>query len=206
VTAPVAFDLDGCLIDSVPAILPSMRVSLDAHGIDVPPDDALTTLIGPPLEAGVRELLGVDAETARSIVRTYRADYRQHMFDRTALQPGVADAVRAIAALRTLCIVTSKPAALAGPILDHLGLLDAFAFVEGPSLDMEAETKAVTLQRAMERLDVAVIVGDRHHDVDAGRACGIATIGVLWGMGDAGELAGADHVVRTPDELVEVLS
>jgi phosphoglycolate phosphatase len=50
------------------------------------------------------------------------------------------------------------------------------------------------------------MVGDRHHDVDAGRAHRLTTIGVLWGMGDRDELSQADHVVSTPEELVELLT
>jgi phosphoglycolate phosphatase len=141
-------------------------------------------------------------------VQAYRADYREHMLERTTLMPGVETAVRAIGAVRPLCVVTSKPALLAIPILEHLGLYDAFAFVEGPSLATETETKDITLRRAMGRVgaEIEVIVGDRHHDIDAGRACGIRTVGVLWGMGDAAELKGADHVVATPDELTALLT
>jgi phosphoglycolate phosphatase len=96
---------------------------------------------------------------------------------------------------------------VATPILEHLGLLDAFAFVEGPSFDVAGhETKSVTLGRALERLAVDVMVGDRHHDIDAGRTHGLRTVGVLWGIGDADELSGADVLVATPDELVEVLA
>ena len=203
----VAFDLDGCLVESRFAILPSLRVALVAHGLPALPDDDLAFLIGPPLEIGVTELLlsiGADPVLAPSIVRAYRADYRQHMLERTMLFPGIAEVVRAVA---TACIVTSKPAAIATPIVSHVGLLDALEFVEGPSLEMELETKVETLARALTRLpSLGTMVGDRHHDVDAGRAHGLRTVGVLWGMGDADELAGADVLVSTPAELAEVLA
>ena len=206
----VAFDLDGCLIESRGAILPSIRVALVEHGLPALPDDEIAFLIGPPLETGFVELLarlGEDVAIAGDLVLAYRADYRQHMLERTTLIPGIEAAVRKIAESRGACVVTSKPAGFAAPILEHLGLLDTFAFVEGPSFDVAGhETKAVTLGRALTQLDVGVMVGDRHHDVDAGRAHGLTTVGVLWGMGDAVELADADHVVQTPDELVELLT
>jgi phosphoglycolate phosphatase len=204
----IAFDLDGCLIESRGAIFPSLRVALAAHGLPVLPDEELSFLIGPPLESGLAELLvrlGQDARQAPALVLSYRADYREHMLERTTLMPGIDAAVRTIAAERGACVVTSKPAVLAAQILEHLGLADALAFVEGPDLTMEHETKTETLARARRRGDVQVMVGDRHHDVDAGRAHGLTTIGVLWGMGDDAELAHADHVVATPDELVEIL-
>lgn len=207
----VAFDFDGCLVESRAAILPSLRVALVEHGLPALPDEDLAFLIGPPLESGLGELLlrlGADVGVAPSLVKAYRADYRLHMKDRTTLVPGVDGALRKIAAARGACIVTSKPGVIAQEIAEHLGLLDAIQFVEGPSLDREAEPKTETLGRALTRLDIGVMVGDRHHDVDAGRAHGLVTVGVLWGMGDAAELgqAQADHVVATPDELVALLT
>jgi len=203
----VAFDLDGCLIESRGAIVPSMRLAWAQHGLPEVDEAALHALIGPPLEVGVRDLLvsiGEDPALASSIVRAYRADYREHMLERTPLVPGVADVVRAV---ERACVVTSKPAVLSTRIVEHLGLLDALDFVEGPSLDMEAETKVQTLGRALERLpSISTMVGDRHHDVDAGRAHGLRTVGVLWGMGDADELRHADIVVDTPAELARVLT
>lgn len=206
----VAFDLDGCLIESRGAIYPSIRVALAGIGLPALPDDDLAFVIGPPLAVGFAELLtrlGEDPSGADALVEAYRADYRQHMLERTTLIDGVASAVRAIIECRKACVVTSKPAGFSNRILEHLGMLDAFAFVEGPSFeDAGRESKVETLARALGRLELGVMVGDRHHDVDAGRAHELLTVGVLWGMGDEVELAGADVVVRTPDELVRALA
>ena len=45
-----------------------------------------------------------------------------------------------------------------------------------------------------------VMVGDRHYDIDGGRAHGLRTIGVTWGYGTPDELrtSGADHIVIDP--------
>ena len=75
------------------------------------------------------------------------------------------------------------------------------------------EAKVHTMAAAIELLDGfdprdAVLVGDRYHDVEAGLAHGIATIGVTWGgFGDRAELeaAGAAAVVDTVDELATLL-
>jgi phosphoglycolate phosphatase len=50
------------------------------------------------------------------------------------------------------------------------------------------------------------MVGDRHFDVAAGRAMGLATVGVSWGIGSVSELrqAGADHIVASPEELARL--
>jgi phosphoglycolate phosphatase len=52
----------------------------------------------------------------------------------------------------------------------------------------------------------AVVVGDRHYDVEAARACGLRAIGVTWGVGDRDELRGADIIVERPAELYALLA
>jgi phosphoglycolate phosphatase len=116
-------------------------------------------------------------------------------------------------------VVTAKPEAFARPILGKLGVVDCFHAVVGPPLDPgRQEAKAQTLERAMGALGIetpslaapapAAMVGDRHFDVTAGRAMGLATVGVSWGIGSVSELrrAGADHIVNSPEELTELFA
>ena len=48
------------------------------------------------------------------------------------------------------------------------------------------------------------MIGDRRYDIEGGKACGLQTIGVLYGYGSREEFetAGADHIVETPDEIL----
>ena len=109
------------------------------------------------------------------------------------------------------CVVaTSKPRALAEPLLEAVGLRHFFEAVFGPSLEAEDETKSVTVGRALQSLPSgtrAAIVGDRKFDISAGRDHGIATIGALWGIGSEAELreAGADHLAGAPSDLAALL-
>jgi phosphoglycolate phosphatase len=122
----------------------------------------------------------------------------------------VAEVVAALARRRPLAVATAKPVEFAGPILERLGLAGLFRAVAGPPLAAPAgEPKARIVARALEALGLsdgakAALVGDRHHDVEAGRALGLATVGVLWGSGSAQELsaAGAGFLARTPSDLL----
>jgi len=51
------------------------------------------------------------------------------------------------------------------------------------------------------------MIGDRHHDIEAGVNVGTKAMGVLWGFGSREELqsAGAHVVAQDPEELIRVL-
>ncbi|HET7652516.1 MAG TPA: HAD hydrolase-like protein [Acidimicrobiales bacterium] len=214
-TAPaVLFDLDGCLIDSRAGILASVHVAMSACGLAPMPDAELEWLIGPPLRTGFAELCRRvgrdDASLAQALLDAYRADYHDTMLDHTPLVSGVESLVRALSASRPVGVVTSKPRVLALEILEHHGLVEVFSVVEGPTFDEADEPKVDTLGRALVELDgltASTMVGDRHHDIEAGRAHGLRTIGVTWGIGSAAELgeAGADTIVSSVDELASEL-
>jgi phosphoglycolate phosphatase len=212
--APAFLDLDGCLVDSRGAISHCLNLGLEAVGATPRPAAQLHPLIGPPLHDSFVALLAdeeLGPDLATRCVEAYREAYRDVSLTDTRPIAGVPEALARVAGARPLAVVTSKPAAFAEPILEAVGLREAFVAVHAPSLRARSEPKARTLTRAL--ADVAlgtpasatVMVGDRHHDVDAGRACGTRTVGVTWGIGEAAELAHADLVLDDPAALPEVL-
>lgn len=208
----VFFDFDGCLVDSTAAITTCVNEALRAAGLRPRAPSALTWCVGPPLPASFARLLadaGDDPARAPALVQAYRAVYPDVARRRTRVIGGMPALLRRLHGTSRLAVVTSKPAAFAAPLLDALGLTPWFSGLYAPELDALAEDKAVTLRRALQDTahGRAVMVGDRSHDVDAGRACGTATVGVTWGAGGRPELeaAGADAVVDTPQDLDAVL-
>jgi phosphoglycolate phosphatase len=57
------------------------------------------------------------------------------------------------------------------------------------------------------KLSAAVMVGERHHDIDGAKAAGISSVGVLYGYGEREEheTAGADAIAESVAELRTVL-
>jgi phosphoglycolate phosphatase len=168
------------------------------------PEAELHRFLGPPLHATFAELAG--PALADLCVEAYRARYRERAASETEVFPGVPGALDTLG--EELIVVTSKPLALAEPLLAALGLRDRFAAVFGPSLDARAEPKAATLERALAAHAPRALVGDRSFDIVAARAHGLRAIGVLWGIGSEEELreAGADAIATVPADLGPLLS
>lgn len=208
--ACLLFDLDGVIADSRFAITRSMNHALVAHGLRARPECDLERYIGPPLREAFSEILvaeGADPALAAGCVTAYRERYGEACLVETLPYPGVDRVVERLAARLPLAVATSKPAHFAGPILVELGLRESFRAVVGPSLEAGAESKTETVARALAVMGdprPVALVGDRRHDVVAGRANGIVTIGVTWGFGSRAELegAGADVLLDSPEALL----
>ena len=213
---PVCFDLDGCLVDSREAIATCMNRALVAAGVPAADPPVLHGLIGGHLLACFRDLLAAadgDPDLAHDCVATYREHYATVSLTHTVPIDGIEAVLARVTERRRVVVVTAKPREFAAPILAAVGLDRHVEAVFAPALEALEEPKASSLRRALAHTGgdadpaAAWMVGDRHHDVAAGRACGVPTVGVTWGSGDRPELiaAGATAVVDTPRALLTTL-
>ncbi len=203
----VIFDLDGVLVDSRAVFVSCVGYAFDKLGLPARRPEELLPYIGPPFAHGFGELLGVehDAPIVTACIDAYRERYATAMLTETTVEPGIPEALAALQPHHRLAVATSKPYALAEPLLRAMGIREHFEVVAGPGLESRAEGKTQTLGGALDALGPtrAVMVGDRSFDVLAARAHGLPSIGVTWGIGDAQELraAGADRLIGAPREL-----
>lgn len=208
------FDLDGCLADSSVAIPHTINLALQEAGLPTLPAALLRRYIGPPLLQSFEEMLrdaGDDPARAAACLDSYRSHYPRVSIERTTAYPGIPELLAGLSPKARLVVVTSKPAAFSAPLVEALGLARYFEALHAPELDETLEPKEVTLGRALEQAGRVegerAMIGDRHHDVDAGRAWGLRTAGVLWGFGSREELehAGAELIAAEPPGLAHWL-
>ncbi|MGY6502510.1 MAG: HAD hydrolase-like protein [Acidimicrobiales bacterium] len=214
-TRVVLFDLDGCLLDSTEPIRRCLDAALADHGLAPIAADDFAHRVGPPLQVMLQSLLverDAPLDLVDPLVESYRDRYRTVSIEMAVTYDGIPGALAAIGATERLGVCTSKPARWAVPILEHLGLAPLFEDIAGPGLT-EAEPKSATMAGALDRLapvdrPASVMIGDRHHDIDAARHHGLRSIGVTWGFGERSELedAGADVVVDHPGQLTVALA
>ena len=71
----VLFDLDGTVTDPREGIFNCVKYAYRAAGMEIPPDDALFSYIGPPLLDGFQEIGGMTYEEAVEATAKYRERY-----------------------------------------------------------------------------------------------------------------------------------
>ena len=131
-------------------------------------------------------------------------------------------------------VATSKPTAPTEKILEKFDLAKYFDVVIGSNPDVTGSNKQVLITECLKRLKEgetmtqadreetvmmddsasegkirthekeAVMIGDRMFDIDGGHACGIDTVGVLYGYGNREEFekASAEYIISRPEELL----
>jgi pyrophosphatase PpaX len=203
----VLLDLDGTLVDTVDFILASVAAAFDGDPRR-PTDAEWIAGIGKPLRVQIREIVGDDdAEVERLVVR-YRAHQRAHHDARTRAFPGAVEAVgRLRAGGVALGIVTSKLLEPALRSVAHVGLAPLVDVVVGADSCARPKPDPDPVLLALERLgrrpEEAIFAGDSPHDVAAGRAAGVRTVGALWGACSraALEASGPDHLLERIADL-----
>lgn len=205
----VLMDLDGTLTDPGEGITRCIQHALESLGRPAPDADSLAWCIGPPLKESFSTLLetGDEALLERAI-GFYRDRFSSTGIYENKRYPGIARALRLIREHGfTLMLATSKPTVYARRILEHFHILEVFEAVHGSCLDGRLSHKDQLLAHIIRtrELDPArvIMVGDRSHDILAGKANGTLTAAVAYGYGTAREIEGArpDMVFNTPREL-----
>lgn len=211
-TSAALFDFDGVVIESRPAITTCLNMALQENGFPSREQAELVPMIGPPLAAAFAQLTGLprESDVVAGLVASYRHHYATVSLTDTDLIPGIDGVLRHLAARRTLALATSKSSAFVRPLLAHFGIEELFTVVCAPAMSTLHESKGETIRRALAELGLprlAVMVGDRSHDIIGARENGIRSIGVTWGVGDLGELndAGADAIVHDFDGLRDAI-
>lgn len=179
------FDLDGTLIDSIELILNSARYAFEKLDRVYPSDAEWLTGIGTPLTAIFRRYATDDADVRR-LIAAYR-EYQMANHDRLVREyDGTVATLRALRELgHPIGVVTSKSDATAYRGLAVIGaacLVDTVVGIQSSTRHKpDPEPVEVALARLGCRPEAAMFVGDSVHDMHAGRAAGVATVGALWG-------------------------
>ena len=209
----ILFDLDGTLADPKEGITRCIQFSLGQLGLTSPGADQLTWCIGPPLRVSLSRLLDTsDDALLDQALSHYRKRFSETGIYENALYPGIIHALGRIrrAGFRVF-LATSKPRVYAERILDHFDLTPFFQAIHGSELDGRLSDKGELVAHILdsEMLDpkATLIVGDRFHDIIAGKKNGIMTAAVTYGYGSREEITASepDLIFESPSGLVAFL-
>jgi phosphoglycolate phosphatase len=189
----VVFDLDGTLIDSGDDLASAVNATLARLSAAAPPLSAqkIRSFVG----HGARTLVERTLEAAKlpqradDVLPLFLEVYRGHLLDRTRLYPGVAEALADLDGYH-LAVLSNKPGDMSRTILQGLGVAHRFIRIWGPEDVPARKPDPAGLRRLMEEAgagpEETAMVGDSAVDVRTGRAAGVLTVGVSYGLDPEG--------------------
>lgn len=208
----VLFDLDGTLTDSIEGIVNAVCFACKKLGIRIPTQEELLEFIGPPMTLSFSTHFGLEGETLEKAIDYYHEYYTEKGWAENKLIDGIVPMLEDLKSKgKKMALCTNKPEHYAKQIMELFDIAKYMDFIGGSSVADDRMVKWKVIQYTVDMLGVdksrAVMVGDRHYDVEGAETVGIKTIGVTFvGYGSKEELenAGAIAVVNTPNELSEL--
>jgi len=210
----IFFDLDGTLTDPGIGITNAVMYSLKKYNIEVADRSELYSFIGPPLRDSYQKYYGMSAEEAENAVAYYREYYGVTGLFENEVYEGIPELLAKLKEKGyTLVLATSKPDKFSLAILNHFDLHKYFDFTACATFDGSRDTKASVIQYALDSLNITdtsevLMIGDRYHDVNGARECGIEAIGVTYGYGDRAEheADGAKYIADNVEDIRRILT
>jgi pyrophosphatase PpaX len=203
----ILFDLDGTLADSIDLILGAFRHTFSTHLGAVPADQVWIAGMGTPLASQIRALV-LDRALIEPMTTTYRAWQDRHHDDMLHEFVGVRETLTLLRDRgHPMALVTSKATDAAMRALRLMGIESLLDSVVGMDATTSHKPDPEPVRFALAKLgrgpQDAVLVGDSPHDIAAGNAAGVFTIGALWGPFTR-ETLDAAHPDRLIDDIREL--
>jgi HAD superfamily hydrolase (TIGR01509 family) len=136
---------------------------------------------------------------AQGAAETFRQHFFQHCAETTRLYPGVSACLENLQAV-SRAVATTKMTFMALKVVEEMGIARHFDLVQG-SDGIPHKPDPAVLSRVLEKLGKpphkSWFVGDTVYDIQAGKAAGMRTCAVTYGIGLVDELEQA-----SPDLLL----
>ncbi|MFC1590316.1 HAD family hydrolase [Candidatus Omnitrophota bacterium] len=203
----IIFDLDGTLIDSRADIANAVNHTLRSLGLKEKSVDEICSYVGKGVEELVRKSLG-EENTALldEALPALEAYYREHSSDRSTLYPHVEETLERFKDKKKV-IATNRKREFALLSLEKMGIERYFEEVIGADDSRHMKPSPCPLDRTLRNMDIskdkAIIVGDMNIDIMTGKAAGIATCAVTYGLGKREDIIKAkpDYIIDDIQEL-----
>ncbi|QTC40204.1 pyrophosphatase PpaX [Bacillus sp. V3] len=199
----VLFDLDGTLINTNDLIISSFLHTLNHYYPGQYAEQDVLPFMGPPLEESFG---GLDPEKTEEMCAHYRAYNHEHHDELVTEFEGVYETVEALHKQGyKLAIVSTKVRDVVLKGLDLMNLRQFFDVVITLDEVENAKPHPEPIQKALLELgsspEEAVMVGDNHHDILAGKNAGCLSAGVAWSA------KGRDHLMQyEPDFMLDTMT
>ena len=199
----IVFDLDGTIADSRELARICYKRVFPLLGCGEITDEQADAFNGPDADEVCR-VMGVGREKRALYDRLVDEIGEELVGEVGRMVPGTAEMIEALSPHAALAILTNGSERYLNACIETFCLTP---FIGLRASFVSGVTKAQRIGMWERELCArrVVCVGDRGTDIANARAAGAVAVGVTYGMGTGKELAGADYLCDTPQEVERVL-
>lgn len=210
------FDLDGTLADTLPTLTESMNSVLSEFSYP-PVDDAhICYAIGNGMELMCRRCIPSEhydnADIYLPFLASYKAAYAKNYLNIDEPYAGLAETIAELKSCGyAIAALSNKPHRYTVDIVEKLFGKGYFADIRGMIEGVPTKPDPTSFLDIAAKLgftaENTVMVGDSEPDINVANNAGAKSIAVSWGYRTPEQLkaAGAETVIDTPSELLEIL-
>lgn len=211
----LAFDLDGTLVDSAPGLAEAIDRTLNDLNLPLAGLERVSTWIGNGADIMMSRAMtyALGREPQPHEQHDARALFDKHYADTvdagSTLFPQVKQTLAALQATGLpLAIVTNKPTPFVAPLLQSLGIAEAFSLIIGgddvPVKKPHPAAIFLVLGTFGVLPDQLLFIGDSRNDIQAAQAAGVPNIGMTYGY-NYGESIASSQPSLTLDSFDQLL-
>ena len=179
------FDIDGTVLNTEEFILKATEHSLATLGYSVPDRSVIKKVVGMPFPDYYFMLAGINADADKLIEA-----HRNFQFKNFSLSVPFTNSVKVLKKLKEkgykLAAITTRHKNSSHRTLIQAGVFDLFDTIITTDLVKETKPDPTPLLKALEILKEipshAVMIGDSHFDIQAGKNAGTKTIRATYGF------------------------
>lgn len=210
----IIFDLDGTLLDTLEDLYLSVNAALKCYGFPLKTREEVRQSVG----NGVRNLMrrsvpqGENNPQFEDCFLEFQKYYAAHLNVHTGPYTGIPKLLEKLSKQGYPMAIVSNKSDYAVKELNRKVFGGLIPVAIGESEGVRRKPEPDTVCKALKELGVhkedCVYVGDSEVDLQTAENCGIPCISVSWGFRDREilENLGAEKIVDTADELMEVLT
>ncbi len=204
-TQALLFDVDGTLLDTRDFILSATEHALATFGFPVPDRSIIANLVGKPFPEYYEKLTGLADSTA--LQKAHR-DFQLSHLHLSVLFPNTLNTLTTLKERGyKLAVITTRSKITSLETLRQAGIDNLFEIIISGEDASEVKPHPAPLFKALEKLALlpasAVMIGDSHLDIQAGKNAGTKTIRATYGFHtDQLHETAPDHIINDIQELL----
>lgn len=210
------FDLDGTLTDTLESLVYSVNRSLQEMGLPAISEKQCESFVGNGARCLMERSLNASGDIGASRIdeamQVYGRIFGANCTYRVTPYKGIPEMLDALKKRGIkLAVLSNKPHDQTVTVAQTIFGKDCFDQIQGQTDSIPKKPDPAGIYYLLEKMGVpkteCLYIGDSEVDVATGIAAGVRSVGVEWGFRPRQVLveAGAEHIISTPDQLLQFI-